>query len=111
MRAGGEKRGNNRDRKRRREWLLKTFDQDLGPDLARCHLKISNVCAVTVNAGSLTVDRINPGGTYARDNIRPACIPCQTKQGALISYWKRYQWKEWMDEAEALGIDWDGQLT
>lgn len=111
MRAGGDRRGNNIARQRRRIWLLETFDPDLGPDKARCALKISDVCAGTVDAGSLTVDRIEPGGTYRRDNIQPACIPCQNKQGALITYWKRHQWHAWMDEALELGIEWDGQLT
>lgn len=110
MRAGGEKRGNYLDRRRRRKWLLETFDVDMGPDSARCHLKLSPVCAGTVDPLSLTVDRIEPGGTYAHSNIRPACRPCQSRQGALVTYWSRYQWFEWRREADEAGIEWDGAL-
>lgn len=91
-------------------WLLRTFDADLGDDVARCHLKISDRCHELVDEHTLTVDRIEPGGTYARDNIQPACIPCQTKQGALITREARQQWKAYMDEALALGIEWDGVM-
>lgn len=109
MRAGGEKRGNCYDRARRRAYLLAEFDPDLGPDLARCHLfGLSDACRGTVDAQSMTVDRIDPGGTYARDNIRPACRPCQNKQGALITNEARRHWRNLMEEADAAGIEWDG---
>ena len=110
MRPGGEKRGNTRDRARRRAWLLRAFDPDLGDELARCHLKLSDVCARTVNSFSLTVDRIEPGGSYAHDNIRPACRACQNTQGALITAERRHQWLAWMQEAEEAGIEWDGAM-
>lgn len=110
MRPGGERRGNARDRARRRAWLLATFDQDLGPDKARCHLSLSEVCVGVVDAVTLTVDRIEPGGPYTRDNVRPACAPCQNRQGALITRERRLQWRAWWDEAQAAGIDWDGTL-
>lgn len=111
MRAGGDKRGSNYARKRRRQWLLRTFDPDLGPDAARCHLKLSDRCKGAVDQSTLTVDRIQPGGKYTRDNIQPACIPCQTRQGALITREARQQWRLWMDEALALGIEWDGAIS
>jgi hypothetical protein len=69
---------------------------------ARCHL--------IVDDSTLSVDRIDPGGTYRRDNIRPACVPCQNTQGALITRERRYQWLAWVDEAAAAGIDWDGAM-
>lgn len=111
MRSGGEKRGNNRDRKRRRAWILRTFDPDLGPGQARCRLQISDMCRPVVDESTLSVDRIDPGGTYKRSNIQPACIPCQNKQGALITKERREQWQQWMREAEEAGIEWDGVLT
>jgi 5-methylcytosine-specific restriction endonuclease McrA len=111
MRAGGEKRGNSRDRARRKVWLLETFDTDLGPDRARCHLKVSAVCSEVVDRYSLTADRINPGGTYAHENVQPACRPCQNTQGALITRERRQQWREWMAEAKAAGIEWDGVMA
>lgn len=109
MRAGGEKRGNSRDRARRKVWLLATFDPDLGPEVARCHLGIAgDRCHGYVDAHTLTVDRIEPGGTYCRSNIQPACTPCQNRQGALITAEKRHAWHWWMAEARAAGIEWDG---
>lgn len=78
-----DKRGNARDRARRRSWLLLTFDPDLGPDRARCHLKLSVMCHVIVDAVTLSVDRIEHGGSYRRGNIQPACKPCQDRQGGL----------------------------
>jgi 5-methylcytosine-specific restriction endonuclease McrA len=91
-------------------WLLATFDPDLGPEKARCALGISERCKGTVDAQTLTVDRIEPGGTYTRDNIQPACAPCQNKQGALITRERRHQWLAWMEEARQAGIEWDGSL-
>lgn len=106
-RPGGEKRGNNRDRRRRKIWLLATFDTDLGPDRARCHLRIHDRCRDVVTFHTVTADRIEPGGTYAHPNIRPACGPCQNRQGALITRERREQWRLWMQEAEA---EWDGVI-
>lgn len=112
MRPGGERRGNTRDRQRRRAYLLQEFDPDLGPDRARCHLfGLSEHCLGTVDKHTLTVDRIEPGGSYCRDNIRPACRPCQNTQGALITRERREQWRRLMDEATARGIEWDGALA
>jgi hypothetical protein len=114
MRPGGDKRGSATSRRRRRAWLLATFDQDLGPDLARCWLDLSPACLVTVDARSLTVDRINPGGSYARGNIQPACRPCQVVQGGqlhLMSPESRAAWRAMMDEARAAGIEWDGTVA
>lgn len=110
MRPGGERRGNNRDRARRRAWLLETFDTDLGPDRARCWLDLSPACLVEVDARTLTVDRIRPGEGYTRDNIQPACKPCQAVQGALITNEARAAWRSMMAEAAALGIEWDGAM-
>lgn len=111
MRAGGDRRGNNESRRRRRRWLLETFDQDLGDGVARCHLQLAgDRCHIFVDERTLTVDRIDPGGTYRRENIQPACQPCQTDQGALITRERRWEWRSMMAEAEARGIEWDGVL-
>lgn len=108
MRAGGERRGNCRDRARRRAWLLETFDPDLGPSRARCHLKLSDSCSGEVDTTSLTVDRIDPVKGYVRGNIQPACRHCQNLQGALITRDRRQEWHRWMREADAAGFQWDG---
>lgn len=79
-----DKRGNWRSRQRRRAWLLATFDSDLGPLRARCRLKLHRDCRVIVDSDTLSVDRKEIGGTYARHNIQPACKPCQDRQGYLL---------------------------
>jgi hypothetical protein len=80
-----DKRGNASDRARRRAWLLCTYDVDLGPERARCHLRLSADCHRVVDADTLSVDRKERGGTYARHNIQPACKPCQDRQGGLAA--------------------------
>lgn len=92
-------------------WLLETFDEDLGPGVARCHLAMAgDRCHGFVDERTLTVDRIDPGGTYRRSNIQPACTPCQNHQGALITNARRWEWRSMMAQAEARGIEWDGQI-
>lgn len=81
MRSGGEKRGNNRDRKARKLWMLATFDPELGPDAVRCRLVLSERCLGELDYATVTADRIDQGGTYARHNVQPACKPCQSLQG------------------------------
>lgn len=78
-----DKRGNNLARARRRAWLLATFDVELGSERARCRLKLSAFCHVEVTIETLSVDRIEMGGSYRRGNIQPACKPCQDRQGGL----------------------------
>lgn len=95
-------RGGSEQRKRRREWLVLTFraNEDVhvlqlhhGPIVigvlpgtegaqpaCRCYR-----CGQLLTAETVTVDRIIPGcqgGTYARNNIRPACGTCNSSTGA-----------------------------
>lgn len=86
MRAGGERRGNNRDRRRRKQWLLATFDPELGPDQARCHLLLSERCRGILDYATVTADRLDTGGSYTRENTQPACAPCQSLQGAMVTH-------------------------
>jgi len=79
-----DKRGNNVSRARRRTWLLTEFDEDLGPGRARCRLRLLADCVGIVDEVTLSVDRIEPGGSYARHNIQPACRPCNDYQGGLF---------------------------
>lgn len=90
-------RGSNEDRRRRREWLVQTYRADVDAidvryvggdqmveDVAlpacRCYR-----CGILLTVDTVTVDRIIPGcrgGTYRRDNIRPACSSCNSITGA-----------------------------
>lgn len=72
-------RGSSYSRARRRAWLVLTFQSDLGPGICRCYR-----CGFPLSVDTVTVDRIVPGcrgGTYRRDNIRPACGPCNSETG------------------------------
>lgn len=92
-RRGGDKRGNSLNRRRRREWLVETFraDVDLGDfglvkvmlgfgrPACRCYR-----CGRLLTVDTVTADRVIPGcqgGTYRRNNIRPACGPCNSEAG------------------------------
>lgn len=101
-------RGNTDDRRRRREWLVETYranedavvvvETDFGApetytyavalgsgDLAcRCYR-----CGVLLTVETVTVDRIIPGckgGTYRRNNIRPACGDCNSETGGALAH-------------------------
>ena len=72
-------RGNNRQRKARKLWLLNEFG-----DGTKCQCW---ECGAWVTYETLYVDRIVPsvdGGTYRRNNIRPHCPTCSHKQGSAI---------------------------
>lgn len=88
-------RGSTRDRRARREWLVATFraSRDLtksgystsvgqGTPACRCYR-----CGELLTVDTVTVDRIVPGchgGTYRRNNIRPACGQCNSETGAPL---------------------------
>lgn len=94
-------RGGSDARRARRTWLVQCYranrdvvvidlpygpvvvDVDPGTEGAqpacRCYR-----CGVLLTVDTVTVDRIKPGcqgGTYRRDNIRPACGPCNSETG------------------------------
>lgn len=49
-------------------------------------------CGDLLHDGTLTVDRIKPGckgGTYRRENIRPACGTCNSETGGALASRKR----------------------
>lgn len=97
-------RGSTLNRRRRRAWLMETFraDMDLAPDwettdnvyvpvgqgipLVRCYR-----CGDLMSEKEMTIDRIIPGhkgGTYRRNNIRPACGPCNFGSTRAIGRWE-----------------------
>jgi 5-methylcytosine-specific restriction endonuclease McrA len=106
--TNGNARGGSRDRQRRRQWLVDTYraDRDAlvvrlgngseihldtvlgqGQPACRCYR-----CGRLLTVETVTVDRIVPGcqgGTYRRDNIRPACGPCNSSTGAKTRRAKR----------------------
>lgn len=99
--TNGNARGGSKDRERRRQWLVDTYRANLdvlvvrlsngteirldtrlgqGEPACRCYR-----CGRLLTIETVTVDRIIPGcqgGTYRRDNIRPACGTCNSSTGA-----------------------------
>ena len=63
-----DKRGPARARRRRRQWLADTFGDGT---LVPC-----TWCGLTLSIFTLQVDRLVPGGSYARDNVVPSCAGC-----------------------------------
>jgi len=92
--TNGNARGSSYARRRRREWLIANYRADVdvatlcgvtaataggGFPACRCYR-----CGTLLTVETVTVDRIIPGcqgGTYRRNNIRPACARCNSETG------------------------------
>jgi len=78
-RAGGEKRGNAANRRARKNWLLGVIkDRTLGwaPFGGNGETVPCVFCGELLTFATLEADRIIPGGSYRRENVQPACRPC-----------------------------------
>lgn len=78
-------RGNSADRRRRRQWLLDEYGNGT--------TVVCSMCPTVLDINSVSVDcwpipRCD-GGTYAKNNTRPACGPCQSRQGGLMAQARR----------------------
>ena len=78
MRAGGDKRGNNKDRKRRKEWLLSEFGD--GETCNCVH------CGKPLDINTVEADRKIPGASYARWNIQPADRHCNASRSNKLDW-------------------------
>lgn len=74
MRNGGDKRGSSADRYARKTYLLYAFGDGA---TAPCF-----DCGERLPRERLEADRIEPGGSYRHENIRPACRSCNARRGA-----------------------------
>lgn len=72
MRNGGEKRGNTRDRRIRKLWMLAAYGDGVACQCVHCSCQLSYT---TVEA-----DRIDAGGSYRRENVQPSCRPCNSRR-------------------------------
>lgn len=80
-RAGGEKRGNSTDRRRRRLWMLARWGDGTTCQCVHC------CCELTER--TVEADRIIPGsrgGTYRRENIQPACRSCNVARSDNVAW-------------------------
>lgn len=102
--TNGNARGGSDERRRRRAWLVETYRANvdvIAIDLFHGPLVVEVVigtegaepacrcyrCGQLLTVDTVTVDRIKPGchgGTYRRDNIRPACGTCNSSTGATV---------------------------
>jgi 5-methylcytosine-specific restriction endonuclease McrA len=108
--TNGNVRGSAQTRIRRRIWLVETYRANV--DLVRTPIGtiygVASVgtsaeewapgctqvpachcyrCGVLLSVDTVTVDRIIPGikgGTYRRNNIRPACLGCNSSTGGRL---------------------------
>lgn len=96
-------RGNSEDRRRRRVYLVTTYRANVDADVLTPHFVFGTRpvalgqghaacrcyrCGYLLTVETVTVDRIIPGclgGTYRRDNIRPACLGCNSSTGAALA--------------------------
>jgi hypothetical protein len=83
-------RGSSAARRLRKQWLLDTFGDGT---TAPCMIQFDTHCLELVTLATLTVDRFPApsidGGTYARDNIRPACQSCNSRAGTALRETRR----------------------
>lgn len=82
-------RGSAADRAARRAYLVRTYGwPEAGIVLCyRCGVPLLQDEDPDAPGQAVTVDRIVPGclgGRYTRDNVRPACGPCNTETGAEL---------------------------
>jgi 5-methylcytosine-specific restriction endonuclease McrA len=108
-------RGSSENRRRRREWLVETYRADVDLLLTPLGTVYGTVtvsaeheswaatatrhaacrcyrCGHLLTVDTVTVDRIIPGclgGTYRRDNIRPACGTCNSSTGGQLAHRER----------------------
>jgi len=99
-------RGSSYSRAQRRKWLVENYraDRDVSVSMSGTDVQEYNPrldacgysrqaacrcyrCGLLLTVETVTVDRIIPGchgGTYRRNNIRPACGPCNSETGGPL---------------------------
>lgn len=78
-------RGNSKDRRRRRQWLLDAFGNGTTAPCSMCG-RPQDIDSISVDCWP--IPRCE-GGTYKIGNIRPGCDPCQSRQGGLMAQARR----------------------
>jgi hypothetical protein len=88
QRAGGDKRGNTKDRFARKTWLLFTFGDGVHVACTHCHKSLTRQ--------TLEADRIEPGASYCHLNIQPSCRACNVA---------RSDNEEWSPDDTSWGVE------
>jgi hypothetical protein len=77
-RPGGEKRGNNTDRRNRKLKLLRVY----GDGTTVCCVW----CPAVLTYDTVEADRKIPGGSYRFDNVQPACRRCNLSRSNNVDW-------------------------
>ena len=77
-----DKRGSASDRRARKRWLL-SAESGFGGDGTRVPCIH---CKDPFDYDDLTVDRIEPGGSYGRHNVQPACMHCNCSRQDRVDW-------------------------
>lgn len=89
-RGNGNARGSTKSRRVRKAWLVETYRADVdlnGEPACRCFR-----CGKLLTKATVTIDRVLcgiNGGTYRRENIRPACGRCNSALGGALGHERR----------------------
>lgn len=90
--SNSNERGNSKQRKARKLWLLKEFGDG---EKAPCSFE---GCETVLTIETITVDRFPilgaDNGTYRHGNIRPACGPCNLAHGITVAHQRRAEKRE-----------------
>jgi hypothetical protein len=81
-RNGGDKRGSAASRRARKAWFLssKSGFGGNGQTVPCVH------CTAALTFEQIEADRINPGGSYRRDNVQPSCRPCNISRSDKVEW-------------------------
>lgn len=81
-RNGGDKRGSSANRRARKVWFLSAVSGfgGNGETVPCVH------CSKPLGFADIEADRIIPGGSYRRDNVQPACRPCNIERSDDASW-------------------------
>lgn len=89
-------RGNSKDRAARKTWMLTSPQFHRRPGTEGTNVNCTH-CGRELNRQTVQADRIDPAGTYKRENVQPACESCNIRRGNDTS-WKytgeeqHYEW-------------------
>ena len=89
-----DKRGNNEDRKRRKLYMLRTYGD--GETVPCTH------CGTPLDYYTVEADRIDPEGSYRRENVVQSCGPCNRNRFFGVDMADSEEQREW----EAAMRDW-----
>lgn len=78
-------RGNSTDRRRRKEWMLSSPNFHRRPGTEGQHVNCTH-CSQELNYDTVEADKINPSGTYTRDNVQPSCRGCNIRRSNNTSW-------------------------